>query len=56
MQACIDEGGHTGMGWMDNSVAELKAKKKNARRTTVPLTMEEWKAKAQIRNDTDWMD
>jgi hypothetical protein len=49
-------GGHTGMDWTDNSVTELKAKNQNARRTTVPLTMEELKAKAQIRNDIEWMD
>jgi hypothetical protein len=35
-------GGHTGLGWIG-----LIGKKSNARRTTVPLTMEEWKAKAQ---------
>jgi hypothetical protein len=33
-----------------------KAQEKNARRATVPLTMEAWKAKFKGSNDTDWMD
>jgi hypothetical protein len=36
-----------------------QGQEKNARRTTAPLTMEEWKAKASsanVRNGTGWMD
>jgi hypothetical protein len=52
----------TGLLVNDKAVAVLQAQKaqeKNARRTTVPLTMQEWKTKAsklKVRNDTDLMD
>jgi hypothetical protein len=52
----------TGLLVNDKAVAVLQAQKaqeKNARRTIVPLTMEEWKtiaSKLKVGNDTDRMD